>query len=168
MSGRVGAEQTPDIEAVAARLFLADPTRPGPGPWMSLHESGQLPYLSMAQAALDTLAPVLAAAVREAEQRVEAAEAKVAALTHRHGEGGCRWVGTFNLTTGGGDGHYECPYLAGERELLDAAHEITEAFEDADETTWGDVREWLLLLAGWAGDSADRIAVDAPEGGEGR
>ncbi len=40
-------------EALAVRLFLADPDRPEPGPWVSMRESLQRPYISMAQAALD-------------------------------------------------------------------------------------------------------------------
>jgi hypothetical protein len=66
MSEGVGVEQTPDIETLAARLFLADPDRVEPGPWLSMAEVHQRPYRVMAQAASDVFAPVLDAAVREA------------------------------------------------------------------------------------------------------
>jgi hypothetical protein len=117
MSGRVGVEQTPDIEAVLAEHVDVGPMlseSEGYTKYVCLCGEGSNDYTWHRAHVAQALAPVLAAAVREAR-----------------------------------------------------AAELREAADEAaamDYPSSQDPVHWAI----WLRYRADRIAVDAPEGGEGR
>jgi hypothetical protein len=125
---------------------------------MSLHESGQLPYLSMAQAALDTLTPVLDAAVREAkaaEQNEREAKQIAAGAADRFRDVLSECLGHPDENPGD--------------DVLVA--EVREHFGKSgpEPTRWRDFLSGALATIDQINaDRAARIDVDAPEVGEGR
>lgn len=166
MSGRVGVEQTPDIGAATVALMAAmgckvesdSPEGPCCEPPAACHGHGLIWYctehdwqedgnsegvcgyaLMLAQA----LAPVLAAAVREGR----AAELRVVRLVEQ------------DMT----ESALEAWRSANAREGL-ADHEALLVHADAL-SRWS---ERLRMALEGKDYRADRIAVDAPEGGEGR
>ena len=115
---------------------------------------------------------------RPREARAEGGLAK--AVLHKHGEDGCRWVGIRNLTTGEGDGHYECPFgdpealaravLAAVPEEVRPENEVkAEALMEAADGLDAHSESEGGLLAGdcteWLRDRADRLSRADGEAG---